>query len=611
LRSFIWRWVRLVIAQKRFVALALGVLLATSFAYYATSAQQEAGEGSAGRAVSGPSVLETQTGNASPSATATLDDARNKIQHVVVIMQENRSFDNYFGTYPGADGLPRTEDGEFTVCVPNPRTGGCDEPYHESEQVNSGGSHSPAAGLGDINGGKMDGFIAIAESYDRGCGAKYATGFCAPSTPPDVMGFHDAREIPNYWTYAQQFVLQDHMFGSTLSWSLPAHLFTVSGWSARCPFGKGEPSSCHNDNDLANYKGFGPLMVGKGAPLSMPPPMQRCIGRYGVQLGDTGQPSPDDPALASALQQCIDFAWTDLTYLLYNNNISWRYYVTEGTEPDCADDAAECPPVAQDADTPGIWNPLPYFETVKQDHQLDNIQDVSNFYEAAKNGTLPAVSWVVPGALESEHAPASISDGQAHVTSLINAIMQGPNWESTAIFLSWDEWGGFYDHVKPPKVDENGYGIRVPGLVISPYAKQGYIDHQTLSFDAYLKFMEDLFLGGQRIDPETDGRPDPRPTVRENVPQLGDLLEDFDFSQPPRSPVVLSPYPSGPQQANLPYTGGSLANIVYLVQPGDTLSEIAERFSTSVEAIARANDIENPNLIFVDQVLYVPASSMP
>ena len=111
--------------------------------------------------------------------------------------------------------------------------------------------------------------------------------------------------------------------------------------------------------------------------------------------------------------------------------------------------------------------------------------------------------------------------------------------------MAWDDWGGFfYDHLQPPKVDENGYGLRVPALVISPYAKQGYIDHQTLSFDAYLKFIEDVFLGGQRIDPETDGRPDPRPTVRENAPQLGDLLEDFDFSQSPRSPLVLPTRPT-------------------------------------------------------------------
>ncbi len=91
----------------------------------------------------------------------------------------------------------------------------------------------------------------------------------------------------------------------------------------------------------------------------------------------------------------------------------------------------------------------------------------------------------------------------------------------------------------PPVVDVNGYGLRVPGLVISPYAKKGFIDHQTLSFDAYLKFIEDVFLNGQRLDPKTDGRPDPRPTVREDVPILGDLMNDFDFSQAPRPPLVL------------------------------------------------------------------------
>jgi phospholipase C len=282
----------------------------------------------------------------------------------------------------------------------------------------------------------------------------------------------------------------------------------------------------------------------QGGWATMPPALSSCLDKQGVKLDRTGRPSPSDPALSRALQRCLDFGWTDLTYLLYNNNISWHYYVSEGTEPDCADDADECAPVAQQASTPGIWNPLPYFDTVKQDGQLNNIEDVSNFYEAAQNGTLPSVSWVVPNKQESEHAPGSIREGQAYVTSLINAIMEGPDWNSTVIFLTWDEWGGFYDHVAPPKIDENGYGLRVPGLVISSYAKQGYIDHQILSFDAYLKFIEDIFLQGQRIDPKIDGRPDPRPDVREEATQLGDLLEDFDFSQPPRSPVVLSPYPA-------------------------------------------------------------------
>jgi phospholipase C len=130
------------------------------------------------------------------------------------------------------------------------------------------------------------------------------------------------------------------------------------------------------------------------------------------------------------------------------------------------------------------------------------------------------------------------------VTRLVNAIMQSPEWDSSAIFLSWDDWGGFYDHVQPPHVDQNGYGLRVPGIVISPYARQGFVDHQTLSHDAYAKFIEDDFLGGARLDPETDGRADPRPDVRENAALLGDLTADFDFAQAPRPPLILKPYPT-------------------------------------------------------------------
>jgi phospholipase C len=131
----------------------------------------------------------------------------------------------------------------------------------------------------------------------------------------------------------------------------------------------------------------------------------------------------------------------------------------------------------------------------------------------------------------------------AYVTNVINAAMLSPDWNSTAIFLAWDDWGGFYDHVRPPKVDGAGYGLRVPGLVISPYARHGYIDHQVLSFDAYLKFIEDDFLHSQRLNPVTDGRPDSRPTVRENVDILGNLIHDFNFNQHPRPPLILNPRP--------------------------------------------------------------------
>jgi phospholipase C len=205
----------------------------------------------------------------------------------------------------------------------------------------------------------------------------------------------------------------------------------------------------------------------------------------------------------------------------------------------------------QRADTPSIWNPVPDFTTTRQEGQVGNVQPSDAFFRDAADGTLPSVSWVIPNGRNSDHPPADIADGQAWVTRVIDAVMASPDWSSSAIFLTWDDWGGFYDHVPPPHVDGGGYGIRVPGLVISPYARTGYIDHQTLSFDAYLRFIEDVFRGGQRLDPRTDGRPDSRPDVREDAKVLGNLLADFDFTQPPRPPMLLPTHPP-PGPASVP-----------------------------------------------------------
>ncbi len=417
-----------------------------------------------------------------------------EIKHVVIIMQENRSFDSYFGTFPGADGIPMV-NGVPTVCVPDPVTSTCVKPYHDVNDLDYGGPHGAADSLADVDGGKMDGFIQQAL---MDCLRHPYNPECSGSVPSDVMGHHDAKEIANYWTYAREFVLQDQMFEPVASWSSPSHLYMVSAWSAKCS-NPTDPLSCRSE-------------------LNGPDP-------------DKWGKSPD-------------YVWTDLTYLLSKAGVSWAYYLDNGAQQD-ADDMSGA--TASRAGVPEIWNPLPDFLTVRQDGQTGNIQDLTHFFESAKDGTLPAVSWIVPNSPDSEHPPALVSRGQAYVTSLINAIMQGPDWASTAIFLTWDDWGGFYDHVVPPTIDENGYGLRVPGLVISPYAKQGYIDHQTLSFDVYLKFIEGLFLGGQRLDPKTDGQPDSRPDVRENAAQLGDLSQDFDFSQQPRPQLILPlyPYPSG------------------------------------------------------------------
>ncbi len=439
-----------------------------------------------------------------------------KIQHVVVIMQENRSFDDYFGTFPGADGIPMS-GGVPTVCVPNPDTGGCARPYVTHIDDNAGGPHGAPNAAADIDGGKMDGFVAQDEAARHHC-VDPNDPHCA-NGPMDVMGHHTSSDIPNYWAYAKNFVLQDRMFEPVASWSLPEHLFQMSEWSAQCST-RNVASSCTNNP-------VGPQPKPPADSKSHPP-------------GSAGTPI---------------YAWTDLTYLLHKRNVSWGYYVVAGTEPDCEDDAAlSCVAPHQDAATPGIWNPLPYFDTVNNDQQLGNIKSVAKLYSAAENGTLPAVSWVVPSGAVSEHAPMSVSAGQSYVTSVVNALMRSPEWSSTAIFLAWDDWGGFYDHVAPPQVDQNGYGLRVPGLVISPYAKRGYVDHQTLSFDAYAKFIEDDFLGGQRLDPANDGRPDPRPDVRENASMLGDLTADFDFAQTPRSPLLLPVHPSTTLTDTVPFS---------------------------------------------------------
>lgn len=514
------------------------------------------------------------------SNTSVSDSDIHKIKHVVIIMQENRSFDSYFGTFPGADGIPM-KNGVPTVCVPNPASGNCQKPYLDNTDKNAGGPHGQTNAAADIDGGKMDGFIVQAEKSMKGCAADSPD--CGGGQGVDVMGYHNATSIPNYWTYAKDFVLDDHLFESNASWSLPEHLFLVSEWSAKCSKA-GDPQSCvnalqspGNPPDQASASGI----IGKCRNGSKTAACQKALKKDGIdqqleqqlqslikqncQLEPAYQSTTDsynsltftmcERAIQSAtipdkLKQSLtkadnslappDYAWTDLTYLLHKQNVSWGYYVMNGTEPDCEDDSdVTCASVPQNAHTPGIWNPLPYFTTVQQDGQLQDIQSLNNFYTAAKNGSLPAVSWITPAGVVSEHPPALVSRGQGYVTGLVNSVMKSPDWNSTAIFLCWDDWGGFYDHVKPPVVDQNGYGLRVPSIVISPYAKQGYIDHQTLSQDAYVKFIEDDFLGGERLDPQTDGRPDPRPDVRENNSLLGNLENDFDFNQKPRKPVIL------------------------------------------------------------------------
>jgi phospholipase C len=422
-----------------------------------------------------------------------------KLDHLIFIVQENRSFDHYFGTYPGADGF-RFEGGEPADCVPDPILGGESCVYRTNAERYKGGPHNRHSAVTAINGGAMNGFVDALPPTKRWCAERTApecAAYLGPELQPDVLSYVTREEIPNYWAYADEYVLQDRMFAPTDGWTLPAHLFLISGWSASC-LNPRDPMSCVSDVDLKE----------------------------------------DDERWEYGEKPI--YAWTDITWLLDRDDVSWAYYVAPGTcsFPPCEDDGVV-------GKTPAAKNPLPGFTTLEETGQRGNIRDHEDFLRAARTGRLPSVSWVIPGNPESEHPQSSrgISAGMAYVTKMVNAVMRGPRWERSAIFLTWDDWGGFYDHVLPPLIDENGYGLRVPGIVISPYARRGYVDSQLLTFDAYLKFIEDRFLGGQRLDPETDGRPDSRPTVREEVAILGDLTLSFDFDQPPRRPLILDPTP--------------------------------------------------------------------
>lgn len=426
-----------------------------------------------------------------------------KIEHIIVIVQENRSFDHYFGLYKNPSGLrvngiPRKPGGAFAVCVPHPiLSGRCLKPFRTDNPVNKGGPHAHLSSVITVNGGKMNGAIEAAvkgkgaNSYfcARNPFAKSCSKFNGPQGQPDLMSTMSRATLPNYWAYADWGVLQDKMFAPTDSWSLPAHLYLYSAWSAECTTG---PLSCTSDVE-------------------------------------THSPGP--------------YKWTPITYMLDQAGVSWKNYVGEATDVTCK--KWPCQEIGIVNATPWIWNPLPNFTVVRDNHQLDRNRPVSEFMDDARNGTLPEVSWVLPNLRNSEHpAHGSMQPGQSYVTRLVNAVGGGPDWDTTAIFITWDDWGGFYDHLKPPRIDRNGYGLRVPGIMLSPYAKVGVVDHQVLSFDAYLKFIEDRFLSGGRLP---GSRQDNRPTIRENAFRLGDLTREFDFTQVPRPAPILSPKPSVPE----------------------------------------------------------------
>ena len=369
----------------------------------------------------------------------------NNITHVIVVVQENRSFDHYFGTFPGADGIPRNANGQFTTCVPDPEAHQCWFPYHDTNEFDAGGPHGVLASRLDVNGGKMDGFVQSLEATGNTCTHHPGSFPCrqtqlGPAGQPDILGYHTAHEIPNYWAYAKHFVLQDHMYAPSDSWTVPSHLYLVSGWSATCP-NLNDPMSCRSDVQFPGHN-------------AAPP-------GHKMWIPEDGPPRP--------------YVWADITWLLNEHNVSWAYYVGSATclRPGCG-------PSPDQEDTAPVQNTLPGFKTVAVDHQLENVQSNANYFASAADGTLPSVSWVMPTENVSEHPPDNIADGESLVTKVVNAAMKGPDWLHTAIFITWDDWGrllrprrtakGGRERVRDPGARAHDQPVGAPGVHRPPDA---------------------------------------------------------------------------------------------------------------------------------------------
>jgi phospholipase C len=345
------------------------------------------------------------------------------VEHFVVLMQENHSFDNYFGTYPGADGAPRG------TCIPvGSDARPCVRHFHLGGRPVPNLSHNPRIDRLQYAGGRMDGFVRAA-SADR------------QTVEPSVMGYYDDRDLPFYWNLADEYVLFDRFFALPARTSVGSHMAWVSG-----------------SPETPDRTGYAPTIFDR--------------------LGERG--------------------------------ISWKFYV-EDYDPGAAAQATRVPL-------------LRYPRFVRDPERSERIVDLEEYYEDLRSGRLPAVAYIAPAG-SSEHPPSRIATGETLVKRLVTALSMSSAWPRSAFMWTYDEPGGWFDHVRPPTIAGQRLGLRVPALLVSPYARRGHVDSTPLDTTAILRFIEDNW----RLEP-----------LAPRSDQAGGLAGAFNFSQPPREPAILA-----------------------------------------------------------------------
>ena len=393
--------------------------------------------------------------NSLPAAASRLNPGSGgPIQHVVVVIQENRSFDNLFARFPGADGATegKTHDGQVVKLVTRPLL----------SHLVLGNSHYDWSVSYD--NGKMDGFDLVYVNGHR-CTCAYQ--------------YVKKGSIQPYWTMAEQYVLADHLFQTQSSGSFTAHQDLIRGDTA-----------VNSYESLIDFPTAAPW--GCDAPPSTVTSLITDTNEYLKNQG----PFP-----------CLTYK--TLRDLLDGQGVSWKYYT-----PTLQNHAGY------------LWNAFDAIQAVRYGSEWHtNVSSPEkNIFKDIANHALPAVSWVIPDSQNSDHSGQGSrgfnkDTGPSWVSQVVNAVGTSEYWNSSAIVIVWDDWGGWYDHVPPPQLDYQGLGFRVPMIVVSPYAKAGYVSHTQYEFGSILKFVEDTFNLGRL------GTTDVRAT------SIGDV---FDFNRKPR-----------------------------------------------------------------------------
>jgi phospholipase C len=418
-------------------------------------------------------------GGPSSPPTPTAVPLGEAIQHVVFIVKENRTFDHYFGRYPGADGATKgkTSDGQIVPLGLAPDV----EPHDIS--------HGFSNGLQSIDNGRMDGFDLIG-------GNEELNGYRQ----------HSRETMPHYWAYADRFVLADQFFTSIYGATYPEHLYVAAAQSNKIIDNK--TSTDHAGNycdDPTEYSTR--FRDGLRTP---------DLGRIRFLEDHINEPGMRDELSAKyweAIRLCFDIKV--LPDELEKAGVSWKYYVT--------------------ADR---WmNVLQSIRHARYGPLWEKVVDPSNFLKDLRRGEMPSVSWLIPPEPYNEHPGAGVSvcAGENWTVQQLNAIQRSPYWAHTVVVIVWDDFGGFYDHVVPPKYDIMGLGPRTPALIVSPWTRAGEspdggsIDQTTYEFASVLRLIEDAF--GLKPMTERDRQADP-------------LTGALDLSTPPRMKKLILPYRS-------------------------------------------------------------------